>query len=219
MYKLMMIEKRKTNFKRIIISGLITSLVITSLLLLIKFDNNIPLNATEFYDLIMLMSQYMFFLGGSIMFAKVVVNEFEKDTVKILFTYPVNRTSIVLSKILYAYLIILLMFIVSTIYNMFLFYGIGLTTTEMFSFNIFVDHYLNALIGFGEFMLMHIVTLSMALMFRSTVVMIVSSFLAMIVYTLFTRLPAYKMPYMILVAIGLIGLSSILYSLNKSDIK
>ncbi|MBF4693533.1 ABC transporter permease [Fusibacter ferrireducens] len=105
MHKLMKLESKKYNFKRYIFKAISITLILITFLLLIFFaDQEISgktfMDIHQIYMLSKTLVNISFLILASVMLGRIVIGEYDKQTISILFSYPISRKKLILSKLL-----------------------------------------------------------------------------------------------------------------------
>ncbi|MEI5995240.1 ABC transporter permease [Candidatus Enterococcus mansonii] len=104
MIKLIRLERAKMKFTKYTLSAVIISVVIilmTASMGIFAENGEIVFNGVK--ELLLagdLLIRVSFTILAGVLLAQVVIKEFERDTIKILFTYPISRKKIMLAKLL-----------------------------------------------------------------------------------------------------------------------
>lgn len=120
MKKLIYIEFKKFSLKKHFLHVLIANVCLLFLILMATFINNLggavsampPIRTITVLDTFI---KSVFLVWQSILIANLIVEEFRSKTILILFTYPLDRKKLILSKLFIIFLIIFLSIIVSQI--------------------------------------------------------------------------------------------------------
>lgn len=105
MLKLMKLELKKNKLSGLIRTALITDLIIIGIILLLNFTSDKVPNGgfTDFMSEIPMidsMVRDIFIIFASVMLARFIIDEFKNRTITVLFSYPVNRKKLMISKII-----------------------------------------------------------------------------------------------------------------------
>lgn len=102
MFKLIRLEMRKTNFSRYIIGGFIASLVIPAFLFFILYIDRqqSPATNADFLFLVDSITRIVFIIFSGVLISRLVVEEYNDQTITLMFTYPISRKKIILSKLM-----------------------------------------------------------------------------------------------------------------------
>ena len=120
MKKLLYIEFKKFSFKNHIRNVLVANICMITLILIATFFNNISgelygIPAIRTITIVDTFIKSVFIVWQSILIANLIVEEFRSKTILILFTYPINRKKLIISKLLIICIITLLSIVISHI--------------------------------------------------------------------------------------------------------
>jgi len=121
MVNLMKIEMKKNKFGWYFKGVVITNVLMVLLLFLIPYTNKLEgtsafLELSQALSVIGTLVRVTFVVFASVLFAKLIIDEYKNNTISVLFTYPIQRKKLILSKIL---LVTGMTFIVIVVSNVF----------------------------------------------------------------------------------------------------
>ncbi|MGO4498301.1 ABC transporter permease [Paenibacillus sp. 2RAB27] len=100
LWKLIKLELKKTKWRGLILSAVITNLVVA----LWVIGSDVPNNEIRSYDRafesIMNYAGITFIIFASVLMSRMVIDEYRNKTITLLFTYPVPRNQIFLAKLI-----------------------------------------------------------------------------------------------------------------------
>lgn len=103
MMQLMKLEFRKISIGKYIIASIIIAASTVGLIAMIHLfpdEGEIGLTKmSEVFEITGLLVRVSFVIISGILLSQVIIKEYEKNTIKILFTYPISRKKIMLSKL------------------------------------------------------------------------------------------------------------------------
>lgn len=120
MFKLIKLELKRNNLKSYIMSTIIISVIMLGFIYLFAYAPNIDSDPelqifkgyTSIITLYSVLSLVIFAVLSAVMYTKFIVEEYKDKRAVLLFTYPISRKKILLSKILVVFLFtVLAMFI------------------------------------------------------------------------------------------------------------
>ncbi|UUE16974.1 ABC transporter permease [Leuconostoc mesenteroides] len=102
MFKLIRLEMRKTNFKQYIIGGFIASLIIPVFLFFLLYidKQDSPITNINFLFLVDSITRIVFIIFSGVLISRLIVEEYNDKTITLMFTYPISRKKIILSKLI-----------------------------------------------------------------------------------------------------------------------
>jgi ABC-type transport system involved in multi-copper enzyme maturation permease subunit len=124
--KLIELEMKKFKISRYIIAAIICTLAIFGVSYLIIFSKEmlgVPFSAV--YEIVKIFANSVFLVFGAVMLAKVIISEYEKGTITLLYTYPINRKLIILSKIVLVGAFVVISSIIANVFVMLMLYTIN----------------------------------------------------------------------------------------------
>lgn len=126
MLNLIRLELKKVKIKRYVKSALIADAVMLGLLYLINFISAVEGEPEfmKFKDIFLdinTLTNVIFFVFAGVLIARLIVEEYKSKTVNILFTYPISRKKIILSKLLIVVLFTFSSIVLSSILLSFIF--------------------------------------------------------------------------------------------------
>lgn len=129
MKKLIMLELNKFDLKKYIYQVMIANVSILILVLLTAFMNNIGglqgVPAIKISIVVDTLVKAVFIVWQSVLIATLIVEEFRSKTILILFTYPINRKLLMVSKLVLICIITLISTVVSLLFIHFILYGLN----------------------------------------------------------------------------------------------
>lgn len=92
---------KKTAFSRYIVGGFIASLAVTALLFFILYIDRNEFAATniDFLFLVDSITRIVFIIFSGVLISRLIVEEYNDKTITLMFTYPISRKKIILSKL------------------------------------------------------------------------------------------------------------------------
>ncbi|GAU77106.1 ABC transporter permease [Fusibacter sp. 3D3] len=146
MLKLMKLESQKYNIKRYIFKSIVITLILLSILLLIFFADQkesevVFKDINQTYMITKTLVNIVFLILASVMLGRIVIGEYDKQTISLLFSYPISRKKLMLSKILLIGIFIAFAIILSTTFLMSTLYIVSHIYYEM-PFNLTPQIYL-----------------------------------------------------------------------------
>ena len=126
----MKLEAYKYNFKLYIFKAISMTTIILAFLLLIFFADQeessaIFININQIFMLSKRLVDISFLILASVMLGRIVIGEYDKQTISILFSYPISRKKLILSKLLLIGIFISIAIMVSTIFLTFILYAVS----------------------------------------------------------------------------------------------
>lgn len=124
MIKLMKLEKTKVNFMKYVVSSVIITtfiIIMTATMGILVEDGEVVFMGVE--ELLMggdLFIRVSFTILAGVLLAQVIIKEFERNTIKILFSYPISRKKIMLAKLL----VVVVLTLILTLFSEVLFIGV-----------------------------------------------------------------------------------------------
>lgn len=126
MIKLLKLELKKQNIRTYIISSIIVSIVMLGFLFLFAYAPQIDSNDKDlsffagYKNIISLFSMFNMFIFavlGSVMYSKFIVEDYMDNKLILLFSYPIPRKKVLLSKIMLIGGFVILAMILSLLFN------------------------------------------------------------------------------------------------------
>jgi hypothetical protein len=126
MIKLLKLELKKQNIRTYIISSIIVSIVMLGFLFLFAYAPQIDSNDKDlsffagYKNIISLFSMFNMFIFavlGSVMYSKFIVEDYMDNKLILLFSYPIPRKKVLLSKIMLIGGFVVLAMILSLLFN------------------------------------------------------------------------------------------------------
>ncbi|MDT3425239.1 ABC-type transport system involved in multi-copper enzyme maturation permease subunit [Paenibacillus forsythiae] len=106
MRKLISLEIRKHKLAGMLKGALITNLGILAFMILVVFIDRSELETySDVFEALYLFIRAAFIIFASVLLSKLIIDEYKNNTITLLFTYPISRM-----KLMYAKLIIVLLF-------------------------------------------------------------------------------------------------------------
>ncbi|NOU66881.1 ABC transporter permease subunit [Paenibacillus sp. LMG 31461] len=100
LWKLIKLELKKTKWRGLLLSAVITNLIVA----LWVIGSDVPNNEIRSYDRafesIMNYAGITFIIFGSVLMSRMVIDEYRNKTITLLFAYPVPRNQIFLAKLI-----------------------------------------------------------------------------------------------------------------------
>lgn len=102
MLKLIRLEMKKINFNQYIQKSMIAGISITAFLFFMLYiDRNlIATGSEEFLFLTDSIIRIVFVIFSGVLISKLIIEEYNNKTITLMFTYPINRKKILISKLL-----------------------------------------------------------------------------------------------------------------------
>ena len=102
MLNLIKIELKKIEVNKLISTFIISNISILGVILLINLDMaETDFNSyTELFSIIEILVGATFVVYASVLLSKLIIDEFRQKTITILFMYPIDRTKLLLSKLI-----------------------------------------------------------------------------------------------------------------------
>lgn len=101
MLNLIRLELKKIRISNYLISGLLTSLFLYVMICAIFIIENVfDGSYIEIFSIIESLSTFVFTIIAAFFFSNIVIGEYEKKTINVLYTYPISRKKIMLAKII-----------------------------------------------------------------------------------------------------------------------
>ncbi|CEI83620.1 ABC-2 family transporter protein [Oceanobacillus oncorhynchi] len=101
-FKLMSLEMRKINFSRYINNSLAACFAVTGFLFFMLYIDReqFAASSTDFLFLIDSITRMVFIVFSGVLISKLVIEEYNDKTITLMFTYPISRKKIIISKLL-----------------------------------------------------------------------------------------------------------------------
>ncbi len=133
MFNLIKLELKRFNIKNKIRVAAICNLVILALLCLIFFVENGETNTVfkdynEVFSIITTFIHVTFMIYGSVLISELIISEYKNKTITLLFTYPVDRKKLLISKLIIMGVFTFISIILSSILIFISFYIIQVIT-------------------------------------------------------------------------------------------
>lgn len=189
MFKLMKLEIKKFKIKGNILGAIICNICLLGLVSAIFFverseGNNPFSNYDMAFNIICQLICATFVVFAAYLISKFMIEEYKTKTINLLFTYPINRKKIMISKVLIISIFTFISIVISTIIVFSGFYGIqcitnttiGEITSTLIS-QLFLKLLLTAFIN----SIIALVPLYFGIKKRSTPITLITSFLTMII--------------------------------------
>ncbi|WP_440895590.1 ABC transporter permease [Amphibacillus sp. Q70] len=102
MFKLIRLEMRKINFAGYINRALVACLAITGFLFFMLYidRNQFAASSTDFLFLIDSITRIVFIIFSGVLISRLVIEEYNGKTITLMFTYPISRKQVIVSKLL-----------------------------------------------------------------------------------------------------------------------
>jgi len=126
MIKLLKLELKKQNIRTYIISSIIVSIVMLGFLFLFAYAPQIDSNDKDLsffagykniISLFSMFNMFVFAVLGSVMYSKFIVEDYMDNKLILLFSYPIPRKKVLLSKIMLIGGFVILAMILSLLFN------------------------------------------------------------------------------------------------------
>lgn len=126
MIKLLKLELKKQNIRMYIISSIIVSIVMLCFLFLFAYAPQIDSNDKDLsffagykniISLFSMFNMFVFAILGSVMYSKFIIEDYMDNKLILLFSYPIPRKKVLLSKIVLVGGFMVLAMIISLIFN------------------------------------------------------------------------------------------------------
>lgn len=126
MIKLLKLELKKQNIRTYIISSIIVSIVMLCFLFLFAYAPQIDSNDKDLsffagykniISLFSMFNMFVFAVLGSVMYSKFIVEDYMDNKLILLFSYPIPRKKVLLSKIMLIGGFVILAMILSLLFN------------------------------------------------------------------------------------------------------
>ncbi|WBW97192.1 ABC transporter permease [Oceanirhabdus sp. W0125-5] len=135
MFNLLKLELKRFNIKNKIKIGTICNLSIFVLLCLIFFIDNVEgkivfKDYNELFSVITTFTNVTFMIYASVLISELIISEYKNKTITLLFTYPVNRKKLLISKLIIIGIFTFISIIISTILLFISFYIVQLITNS-----------------------------------------------------------------------------------------
>lgn len=102
MLRLIILEMKKVNISKYLMVGVLTAIFLCGCIIFIPFyDNDHGMTAEIMMAVIKTLNTITFSFVTLFLFIEVVIGEYNKGTVRILYTYPINRKKIIAAKLLF----------------------------------------------------------------------------------------------------------------------
>jgi hypothetical protein len=151
MIKLLKLELKKQNIRTYIISSIIVSIVMLGFLFLFAYAPQIDSNDKDLsffagykniISLFSMFNMFVFAVLGSVMYSKFIVEDYMDNKLILLFSYPIPRKKVLLSKIMLIGGFVILAMILSLLFNFVTFISLDYFLKWMndsFSMSFFVE--------------------------------------------------------------------------------
>ena len=129
MLRLMKLELKKFKFGWYVRGAVIANIIILALLIFVSFIAQIE-GDPEIRDpqMILLMASTVvratFIIFGSVLIARLIIDEYKNKTILLMFSYPINRKKMMASKLAITAIVTFITVIVSNILVVGIFFGI-----------------------------------------------------------------------------------------------
>ncbi|GIN70283.1 hypothetical protein J14TS2_07580 [Bacillus sp. J14TS2] len=102
MLKLISLEIRKVNFGRYTNSALAACFAVTGFLFFMLYiDRDLfAASSTDFFFLVDSITRMVFIVFSGVLISRLVIEEYNDKTITLMFTYPISRKKIIISKLL-----------------------------------------------------------------------------------------------------------------------
>ncbi|GIN70282.1 hypothetical protein J14TS2_07570 [Bacillus sp. J14TS2] len=101
MLKLINLEIKKINFGRYVIGALAACFVLTGLLFFSLYaDRNTFASTSSDFFFVVDSTRMVFIVFAGVLISRLVIEEYNDKTISLMFTYPISRKKIILSKLL-----------------------------------------------------------------------------------------------------------------------
>ncbi|MCM1991720.1 ABC transporter permease [Oceanirhabdus seepicola] len=185
MFNLIRLELKRFNMKNKIMVAAICNLCIFALLCLIFFAEKAEgKTAFENYNLIvtiiMSIINVTFLIYASVLIAKLIISEYKNKTITLLFTYPINRKKLLISKLIIIGVFTFISIILSSIFlctSMYIILVITKTITFKVTSSIITKQIIVILISALTNSCISMIPIYFGMRKKSTVATIVSAFL------------------------------------------
>ncbi|WP_226671206.1 ABC transporter permease [Metabacillus litoralis] len=131
MLKLMSLEIKKFKLGGYVKGAMIANVILLAFLFFAYFvDKSEGLQTFKDYNELMIMSgtfiRLIFIIFSSVILSRLIIEEYKSNTISLLFTYPISRKKIILSKLIIAFSFTFICIVLSNIFIVGIIYFVGL---------------------------------------------------------------------------------------------
>lgn len=113
MWQLILLDWQKHHLNQSLRSFVICIIVIFSFSIFLGNGGHSFISADDFFTLLTILNNITFMIFSSTLLARIIIHEFHQKTIQVLFTYPIARKKLLLSKVVLVYVLTFAMLSIS----------------------------------------------------------------------------------------------------------